>query len=82
MYMSDARYCLIESLARDNEEDLRRLHWNGYYPHHRVISVTTFGLKFNNQGELTATERKVHSYAMTDAHLLPERSWKPVAFWM
>ncbi|KAF8700350.1 hypothetical protein HU200_034282 [Digitaria exilis] len=70
VYMSDARYCLVESLARDNEED------------HRVICVTTFGLKFNNQGELTATEQKVHSYETTDAHLLPERSWKPVAFWM
>ena len=80
--MSDTKYCLIESLARDDEEDLRRQHQDGYYPHRRVISVSTFSLKYNKQGELTTTQRKVRSYEMTDAHQLPERSWKPVAFWM
>ncbi|RLN36301.1 hypothetical protein C2845_PM03G08150 [Panicum miliaceum] len=82
VYMGDTRYCLFESRARDNEEELRRLHRDGYYPHHRVLSVTTFGLKYDKQGELTTTRRKVHSYEMTDAHQLPEFSWKPVAFWM
>ncbi|CAN6218951.1 unnamed protein product [Urochloa humidicola] len=82
VYMSDTKYCLIESLARDDEEDLRRLHQDGYYPHRRVISVSTFGLKYNKQGELTTTQWKVRSYEMTDAHQLPEKSWKPVAFWM
>ncbi|CAL5083171.1 unnamed protein product [Urochloa decumbens] len=81
-YVSDTKYCLIESLARDDEEDLRRLHEDGYYPHRRVICVTTFGLKYDKHGELTTTQRKVRSYEMTDAHQLPERSWKPVAFWM
>ncbi|CAN6183510.1 unnamed protein product [Urochloa humidicola] len=82
VYMSDTRYCLIESLARDDEEDLRRLHQDGYYPHRRVISVTTFGLKYDKHGELTTTRWKVRSYEMTDAHKLPKPSWKPVAFWM
>ncbi|CAN6199147.1 unnamed protein product [Urochloa humidicola] len=82
VYMSDTKYCLIESLARDDEEDLRRLHQDGYYPHRRVISITTFGLMYDKHGRLTTTQRKVRSYEMTDAHQLPEKCWKPVAFWM
>ncbi|KAJ1270525.1 hypothetical protein BS78_06G058400 [Paspalum vaginatum] len=87
VYMGDGdtnitKYCLIESLAHDNEEDLRRLHWDGYYPHGHVLSVTTFGLKYDKQGHLVTTHRKVQSFEVTDAHKLPELSWNPVAFWM
>jgi hypothetical protein len=80
--MGGSRYCLVESLARDEEEDLRRLHDDGYYPHRRVLAVTTFGLKYDKQGQLVTTQRKVRSYEMTDAHQLPDPHWKPVAFWM
>jgi len=80
--MGSSRYCLVESLARDDEEDLRRLHDDGYYPHRRVLAVTTFGLEYDGQGHLVTTQRKVRSYKMTDAHQLPDPHWKPVAFWM
>ncbi|XP_066392582.1 uncharacterized protein [Miscanthus floridulus] len=80
--MGSSRYCLVESLARDDEEDLRRLHNDGYYPHRRVLAVTTFGLEYDGQGQLVTTQRKVRSYEMTDAHQFPDPHWKPVAFWM
>ncbi|KAK3125116.1 hypothetical protein QOZ80_7BG0600250 [Eleusine coracana subsp. coracana] len=82
VYMGDSKYCLIVSLTRGNEEALRRLHDYGYYPHDRVLAITTFGLKYNKQGELTTTQRKTRFYNVSDAHQLPESSWKPVAFWM
>ena len=83
VWMGGSRYCLVESLARDDEEDLRRLHDDGYYPHRRVLVVTTFGLDYDGQGHLVTTQRKVvRSYEMTDAHQLPDPHWKPVAFWM
>lgn len=82
LHMGNSNYCLIESLARDDEEDLKRLCEDHYYPHNRVLCVTTFVLKYDKQGELRTTGRRVRSYEMTDAHRRSDCTLNPVAFWM
>ncbi|KAF8670287.1 hypothetical protein HU200_050827 [Digitaria exilis] len=51
--MGNSCYCLVECLARRDEEHLR-------YPRHRVLRITTFRLKYDGHGRLRTTDLQAH----------------------
>lgn len=71
VYMGHSRFCLIESLVTDPDQSLR------------VLRITSFGLKYDKDGELVIAQYR--SYASISYKTVlknPTAYLDPVAFWM
>ncbi|GJM93688.1 hypothetical protein PR202_ga10270 [Eleusine coracana subsp. coracana] len=74
VYMGDSSFCIVERLVpRDFDS----------YPRSRALSITSFLLKYNKDGELVTAHSRAYasiSYKIARQDLMPELD--PVAFWM
>jgi hypothetical protein len=92
VYMGDSRFCLLECVKPKPRAARTKRVWkekqpesNGHRltdPSGHLLHVTAFGLKYGDQGELTAAvaRRQRRSYAVPEN--AAEFLEKPVAFWM
>uniref|UniRef100_A0A0D9WAE4 Uncharacterized protein n=1 Tax=Leersia perrieri TaxID=77586 RepID=A0A0D9WAE4_9ORYZ len=78
-YMGDSRFCVVESVALDEEErdndddDVAEL------AAQCEVHVAVFGLKYNRRGALKTTARRANGSFRVPKHL---SRFSPVAFWM
>lgn len=74
VYMGDSRFCLIESRVAEDYDSDQRL---------RVLTMTSFGLKYDKVGELVTSQYRAYaSMSYHTTHIQPGHRLDPVAFWM
>uniref|UniRef100_A0A0E0LIF7 Uncharacterized protein n=1 Tax=Oryza punctata TaxID=4537 RepID=A0A0E0LIF7_ORYPU len=73
VYMGDSRFCLVDCLVPEDCDVRTPL---------RVLTITSFGLKYDKAGELVTTQYRAYASISYQAAYKCRRLQYPVAFWM
>nr|TKW42043.1 hypothetical protein SEVIR_1G357800v2 [Setaria viridis] len=71
-----------EHLLRDHKVDVVDAYYNCPPQRRRVLYMTTFGLKYNKEGQLRTTLQRAHACKMYKRPHDSGGSTKPLAFWL
>ncbi|KAL6601269.1 hypothetical protein ACP70R_044489 [Stipagrostis hirtigluma subsp. patula] len=90
VYMGDSKFCLVELLLHKDDEHVRRGRAKAdgdgerRLPRRRrrVLSVTTFGLKYNRKAQLQTTLRRARACKVYNQAQDAWQSVDPLAFWL
>ncbi|KAL6591495.1 hypothetical protein ACP70R_049998 [Stipagrostis hirtigluma subsp. patula] len=83
LYMGDSKFCLVESLIHRDDEHMLRDPMAHVQPRRRVLSMTTFGLRYSRSGQLQTTRRRGRACKMYTRPYEFGGSWRdPSAFWL
>ncbi|KAF8730115.1 hypothetical protein HU200_017084 [Digitaria exilis] len=82
LYMGHSMFCLVEHLLHKDDEHLRSEAYNCPPRLRRVLCVTTFGLRYNKEGQLRTTLQRARACKTYKIHHDSRGSRKPVAFWL
>jgi hypothetical protein len=88
VYMGHGKFCLVELMFhKDDEHLLREDHKvEAYYyrprRRRRVLYMTTFGLKYNKEGQLRTTLQRAHACKTYERSYDSAGSMEPLAYWL